>query len=82
MCFILSNVDMWKIFDSLEDRRSFQLIAYSMRFTYHARENVSRIVMNMTANYDSVTKVVCPNARISIDRFHVNHSIVRCTNNG
>ncbi|MDT2507945.1 transposase family protein, partial [Enterococcus avium] len=36
MCFILSDADTGKIFDILEDRRSFKLIAYFMRFTYHA----------------------------------------------
>ncbi|MEQ7032687.1 transposase, partial [Enterococcus avium] len=57
MCFILSDADTGKIFDILEDRRSSKLIAYFMRFTYHARKNVSHVVMDMNAGYDSVTKV-------------------------
>ncbi|MEY8500355.1 transposase [Enterococcus avium] len=52
-------------------------------FTYHARKNISRVVMDMNAGYDSVTKFVFPNARISIDRSMLsNNSIVRLTNNG
>ncbi|HGW2884697.1 TPA: hypothetical protein ACOW3N_002852 [Enterococcus faecalis] len=39
-------------------------------------------MMDMIANYDYVSKVVCPHARISMDRFHGDHSTVRCTNNG
>ena len=80
MCFILSDADTGKIFDILEDRRSFKLIAYFMRFTYHARKNVSHVVMDMNASYDSVTKVVFPNARISIDRFHVIQQLNRAFN--
>ncbi len=80
MCFIFSDSDTGKIFDLLEDRRSFKLIVYFMRFTYHARKNVSHVVMDMNAGYDSVTKVVFPNARISIDRFHVIQQFNRAFN--
>lgn len=36
--------------------------------------------MDMNASYDAVTKVVFPNAQISIDRFHVIQQITRAFN--
>ncbi|WP_326933736.1 transposase, partial [Enterococcus avium] len=44
------------------------------------RKHVSHVVMDMNAVYDSVTKVVFPNARISIDRFHVIQQLNRAFN--
>jgi len=80
MCFIISDADTSKIFDILDDRRNFKLRAYFQRFTLKARKRVTHIVMDMNASYDAVTKEVFPNARISIDRFHVIQQITRAFN--
>lgn len=80
MCFIISDADTGKIFDILDDRRNFKLRAYFQRFTLKARKRVTHIVMDMNASYDAVTKEVFPNARISIDRFHVIQQITRAFN--
>ena len=71
MCFILSDADTGKIFDILDDRRKFKLRAYFQRFPLKARKRVTHIVMDMNASYDAVTKEVFPNARLSIDCFHI-----------
>lgn len=80
MWFIISDADTGKIFDILDDRRNFKLRAYFQRFTLKARKRVTHIVMDMNASYDAVTKVVFPNAQISIDRFHVIQQITRAFN--
>ncbi len=80
MCFIISDADTGKIFDILDDRRNFKLRAYFQRFTLKVRKRVTHIVMDMNASYDAVTKVVFPNAQISIDRFHVIQQITRAFN--
>ena len=41
---------------------------------------MTHIVMDMNASYDAMTKEVFPNARISIDRFHVIQQITRAFN--
>ncbi|MEO1768863.1 hypothetical protein JZO67_000802 [Enterococcus sp. 665A] len=80
MCFIISDADAGKIFDILEDRRSFKLRAYFQRFSYKARRRVTHIVMDMNASDGTVTKQVFKNARISIDRFHVIQQLNRALN--
>lgn len=80
MCFIVSDADTGKIFDILDDRRNFKLRAYFQRFTLKARKQVTHIVMDMNASYDAMTKEVFPNARISIDRFHIIQQMTRAFN--
>lgn len=80
MCFIISDADTGKIFDILDDRRNFKIRAYFYRFTLKARKRVTHIVMDMNASYNAVTKEVFPNARLSIDRFHVIQQITRAFN--
>lgn len=77
MCFIISDADTGKIFDILDVRRSFKLWVYSLK----VRQRVTHIVMDMNASYDTVTKEVFPNARLSIDHFHVIQQITRAFNN-
>ncbi|WP_251855585.1 transposase, partial [Enterococcus italicus] len=78
--FIISDADTGKIFDILDDRRKFKLRAYFQRFTLKARKRVTHIVMDMNASYDAVTKEVFPNARLSIDRFHIIQQMTRAFN--
>ncbi|MFY1069107.1 ISL3 family transposase [Enterococcus sp. AD013-P3] len=81
MCFIISDADTDKIFDILDDRRNFKLRVYFQRFSLKVRQRVTHIVMDMNASYDTVTKDVFLNARLSIDRFHVIQQITRAFNN-
>src|SRR5699024_2896283 len=67
MCFIVSDADTGKIFDSLSDRRTVRLRAYFQRFTLKARKKVTHIVMDMNASYGIFVKEVFPCAKISID---------------
>ena len=80
MCFIISDADTGKIFDILDDRRNFKLKVYFQRFSFKARRRVTHVVMDMNASYGTVTKEVFPNARISIDRFHVIQQLTRALN--
>lgn len=80
MCFIISDANTGKIFDILDDRRNFKLKAYFQRFSLKVRRRVTHVVMDMNASYDTVTKAVFPNARISIDRFHVVQQLTRALN--
>lgn len=80
MCFIISDADTGKIVDILDDRRNFKLQAYFMRFSFEARKRVTPLVMDMNAAYGAVTKIVFPNAKVSIDRFHVIQQLTRAFN--
>lgn len=80
MCFIISDADTGKIFDILDDRRNFKLKVYFQCFSFKARRRVTHVVMDMNASYGTVTKEVFPNARISIDRFHVIQQLTRALN--
>jgi len=80
MCFIVSDADTGEIFDILDDRRNFKLIAFFERFSFAARKAVQFVVTDMNAAYQSFIKVVFPNAQIIIDRFHVVQQITRAFN--
>lgn len=80
MCFIVSDADTGKIFEILNDRRNFKLRAYFQRFSLKARRKVTHIVMDMNASYNTITKELFPNAKVSIDRFHIVQQITRAFN--
>jgi transposase len=80
MCFIVSDAATGQIYEILDDRRNFKLIAYFQRYTLKARKRVIHVVMDMNAAYDTFIKTVFPNAKISIDRFHVIQQITRAFN--
>lgn len=80
MCFIVSDADTGKIVDILDDRRQFRLMNYFMRFSLKTRQRVTHVVMDMNASYDRIIKAVFPNAKISIDHFHIIQHITKAFN--
>lgn len=80
MCFIFSDAETGQILDILEDRRNFKLIQFFQGFSYQAHKNVKHVVMDMNASYQTMVKVVFPNADIIIDHFHVIQQISRAFN--
>ncbi|HFC9253839.1 TPA: transposase [Enterococcus faecium] len=71
MLFILSDANVEKIFDILDDRTNFKLIVYFQCFTIKGRQNLAHIVIDMNASYHLVTQSFFPNAHVSINRFHI-----------
>lgn len=80
MSFIFSNGITNKPIDIVEDRRLNKLKDYFSRYTCKARGSVKHIVIDMYSPYLSLIKSMFPNAKISIDRFHLAQLINRAFN--
>lgn len=80
MSFIYCDAETSKIIDIVENRKLNNLIKYFSRFPKSARNNVKNIVIDMYPPYISLIKTMFPNAKISIDRFHLIQLINRAFN--
>ena len=80
MSFHICNAKTGKTIDIVEDRRLNSLIKYFSRYSRHSRMNVKYIVIDMYAPYISLIKMMFPNAKIVIDKFHLIQLISRALN--
>lgn len=80
MSFVYCNAENSEIIDVVESRKLNSLREYFCRFTKEARNNVKHIVIDMYKPYISLIKEMFPNAKISIDRFHLVQLINRAFN--
>ncbi|MDD7410808.1 MAG: ISL3 family transposase [Fusobacterium gastrosuis] len=80
MSFIYCDAQTSKIIDIVEDRKLNNLIKYFSRFPKDVRSKVKHIVIDMYPPYISLIKTMFPNAKISIDRFHLIQLINRAFN--
>lgn len=80
MSFVYCNAENSEIIDVVEDRKLSSLREYFSRFTKEARNNVKHIVIDMYKPYITLIKEMFPNAKISIDRFHLVQLINRAFN--
>ena len=71
MSFHICNAKNGKTIDIVEDRRLNSLIKYFSRYSRDSRKNVKYIVIDMYAPYISLIKMMFPNAKIVIDKFHL-----------
>ena len=80
MSFHICNAKNGKTIDIVEDRRLNSLIKYFSRYSRVSRMNVKYIVIDMYAPYISLIKMMFPNAKIVIDKFHLIQLISRALN--
>jgi len=80
MSFLFCNAKTGEIIDIIEDRTFNTLRKYFIRFTLEARLSVERIVIDMYAPYMKLIKELFPNAKITLDKFHIVQLISRALN--
>lgn len=80
MAFICCDANTGKIIDILPNRRLTYLKEYFSRFPLSVRKKVKHIVIDMYKPYISLIKDLFPNAKISLDRFHLVQLINRSFN--
>jgi len=80
MSFSVCNADDGKLIDVVEDRKLNSLIKYFSRYSRKSRLNVKYIVIDMYSPYISLIKMMFPNAKIVIDKFHLIQLISRSLN--
>lgn len=80
MAFIYCNQKTGEIIDILPDRRLNYLKEYFSQFPLEVRKNVKHIVIDIYKPYMMLIKELFPNAKISLDRFHLVQLISRSFN--
>lgn len=80
MAFIYCDANTGKIIDILSDRRLSYLKEYFSRFPLKVRKKVKHIVIDIYQPYIHLIKALFPNAKISLDRFHLVQLINRSFN--
>ena len=83
MAFEYINVVTGDILDSLDRRDNFTIKNHFIaNYSLADRKHVETVTIDMNAGYVSVIKELFPNAKISIDRFHlvqlINRSMNKC----
>ncbi len=80
MSFIIYDAENKKVIDILPDRRLNKLKEYFYKFPLKAWKRVKHITIDMYKPYIVLIKELFPNAKISIDRFHLVQLINRSFN--
>lgn len=80
MAFIFCNADNGNITDILPNRRLSYLKEYFSSFSLEARKKVKHIVIDIYKPYMTLVSDLFPNAKISLDRFHLVQLINRSFN--
>ncbi len=80
MAFIFCNADNGNITDILPNRRLSYLKEYFSSFSLEARKKVKHIVIDIYKPYMTLINDLFPNAKISLDRFHLVQLINRSFN--
>ncbi|QVK17117.1 ISL3 family transposase [Mycoplasmatota bacterium] len=80
MSFLFCDAHNGSIIDIVEDRRLNSLIKYFQRYTKKARRSVKLIVIDMYKPYIQLIKMLFPNAKIVMDKFHIIQLISRSLN--
>lgn len=80
MAFIYCDAISGKIIDILPNRRLSYLMEYFSRYPLEVRKKVKHIVIDIYQPYIHLIKALFPNAKISLDRFHLVQLINRSFN--
>ena len=80
VAFIYCDANTGRIIDILPDRRLSYLKEYFSRFSLKIRKKVKHIVIDIYQPYIQLIKSLFPNAKISLDRFHLVQLISRSFN--
>mgnify|MGYP003298363120 CR=1 FL=1 len=79
--FVMYDPINQRVFDILESRESNIIKDYLYRIDIKERMNVKYVTMDMYRPYKEITKLLFPNAKIIIDRFHYERYMSDCLNN-
>nr|WP_239693857.1 ISL3 family transposase [Loigolactobacillus backii] len=64
----------------LPDRLKQNIIAYFKQFPLSVRQRVKTVTLDLNSYYQDIVKVVFPNAKIIVDRFHIIAMMTRAFN--
>lgn len=71
LAFIAQDYETKKIITILDNRRQTTIRNYFFKYAKDARERVKIVTIDMSGNYLPLIKMLFPNAKIVLDRFHI-----------
>ena len=71
LAFIAQDYNTKKIITILDNRRQSTIRNHFFKYSKEPRESVRIVTMDMSGNYMPLVKLLFPNAKIVLDRFHI-----------
>lgn len=68
---VLVDLDTHKLLGLVSKRTQSEIKKVMLKFGKKVLAQIKEVSIDMTGNYKSLVKKICPNAEITIDRFHV-----------
>ncbi|WP_173362940.1 ISL3 family transposase [Gloeothece verrucosa] len=68
---VLVDLDTHKLLGLVSKRTQSEIKKVMLKFGEKVLAQIKEVSIDMTGNYKSLVKKICPNAEITIDRFHV-----------
>ncbi|MGT2951681.1 ISL3 family transposase, partial [Streptococcus cuniculi] len=80
LSFIAQDYNTKKIITILDNRRQTSIRNHFFKYSKEARNKVKVVTMDMSGNYMPLIKLLFPNAKIVLDRFHIVQHMSRAMN--
>ncbi|MEO1429969.1 MAG: transposase [Cyanobacteria bacterium J06633_8] len=68
---VLVDIDSGKLIGLVKERKQIEIENVLRKWGEEVLERIEEVSMDMTGSYKSLINKICPNAAITVDRFHV-----------
>jgi transposase len=68
---VLVDIDTGKLIGLVKERKQIDIKNVMLKWGKVILEQIEEVSMDMTGNYKSLIEKICPNAVVTVDRFHV-----------
>lgn len=68
---VLVDIDTGKLIGLVKERKQKEIEAEMKKWGQEVLTQIEEVSIDMTGNYKSLVKKICPNASVTVDRFHV-----------
>jgi transposase len=68
---VLVDIDSGKLIGLVKERKQLEIENVIKKWGKEVLERIEEVSMDMTGNYKSLIDKICPNAVVTVDRFHV-----------
>jgi len=74
---VVCNIESGKLLEVIDSHKQEEIIEVLKQQAFEIREQVEEVSVDMWGGFPKVVKVVFPNAKIVIDRFHVMQPVIK-----
>ncbi|MDJ0733283.1 MAG: transposase [Nostocaceae cyanobacterium] len=68
---VLIDIDSGKLIGLVKERKQIEIENEMRKWGETVLEQIEEVSIDMTGNYKNLVKKICPNALVTVDRFHV-----------